>query len=570
MDDAEPELGEVADAAPSPGVASPGIAESSAEAPAAPADAAPPAEPPEPTPAPRRRRPRFYLRGRRLRLPQSRGGLAALLMIASGIGLVAVFSTVSLIHWTETADFCGRCHTMEPELKAYHAGPHRDVSCGECHVAPGIDGWVKSKIAGTRQLVEVVLGTFPEPIPPPEHAGLPDAADTCQKCHDVDSEELADLRTRTAFSEDEANTRQFVGLMIRPGSGDVFDVDRGVHWHVVRHVDFYSPDAHKATIDLVEATTPDGAIEQYIAQDEITVADDVQPDIDAIKAAQTQTTMSCYDCHNRIGHSISNPRVGLDYELSTGGVDATLPYIKREGMRILWSSYPDAETADAEADKLVGFYEQHYPDIAATKGAQIAAAVDEIKILYRLTATPEMKVTAATYPDNMGHNDYPGCFRCHDGGHVLVEDGVALKKTIPSSCDTCHTFPQIGPAVASLPLGQPPSTHNDSLWVFNHRTVATDLDPGSQTCGECHARDYCVNCHATGAVTVDHDTMATNHAQVIRQQGNTACAYCHQPVYCARCHQEPVLPVTSPFLHPVDNGTVRPPEGLSWPLVPHS
>ena len=43
----------------------------------------------------------------------------------------------------------------------------------------------------------------------------------------------------------------------------------------------------------------------------------------------------------------------------------------------------------------------------------------------------------------------------------------------------------------------------------------------------------------TGAVTVDHDTMSTNHAQVIRDQGNQACAYCHQPVYCARCHAEP-------------------------------
>ena len=304
------------------------------------------ADAPGAPPAPPAALTRLYLRGRRLRLPAvSAAASPRCCMIASGIGLVAVFSTVTLIHWTETADFCGRCHTMGPELKAYHAGPHRDVACGECHVEPGVTGWVKAKINGTRQLVEVVLGTFPKPIPPPEHADLPDPADTCMKCHDVSSEELADLRTRTAFSEDEDNTRQFVGLMIRPGSGDVFDVDRGVHWHVVRHVDFYSPDAHKLNIDLVEATTPDGAIEQYISQDKITVADDVQPDIDAIKSTQTQTTMSCYDCHNRIGHAVSNPRVGLDYKLSTGAIDSTLPYIKREGMRILWSGYPDQASA---------------------------------------------------------------------------------------------------------------------------------------------------------------------------------------------------------------------------------
>ena len=77
-----------------------------------------------------------------------------------------------------------------------------------------------------------------------------------------------------------------------------------------------------------------------------------------------------------------------------------------------------------------------------------------------------------------------------------------------------------------------------------------------------------MNCHTTGAVTVEHDTMATNHAEVIRDQGNTACAYCHQPVYCARCHKEPVLPVTTPFLQ---GSTILPSTattGVSWPLKP--
>jgi hypothetical protein len=58
--------------------------------------------------------------------------------------------------------------------------------------------------------------------------------------------------------------------------------------------------------------------------------------------------------------------------------------------------------------------------------------------------------------------------------------------------------------------------------------------------------------------------MMTNHAQVIRDQGNQACAYCHQPVYCARCHAEKVLPVTAPFN---TNSTGAVPEGVRWPLV---
>jgi nitrate/TMAO reductase-like tetraheme cytochrome c subunit len=508
--------------------------------------------------------PRRFPRLPRPRLPRSRRGLFALLLVLGGLGAVAAFGTISLISWTETADFCGRCHTMAPELQAYHAGPHRDVACAECHVEPGVAGWVKAKFNGTRQLVEVVLGTFPEPIPAPDHANLPSAEDTCAKCHDVSREAQTSLKTSTQFSEDEANTRQFVGLMVRPGGGDPFDVNRGVHWHVLRDVDYWSDDPRATEIDLVEAANGGGTIDTFIAQDKITVAEDPQPDIDAIKASERQTRMGCYDCHNRAGHSIANPRRGVDYEMSTERIDPTLPFVKREAMRILWATYPDDAAADAAADKLADFYRQNYPEVYAAKQPEIRLAIDRIKELYRETATPEMKVSAKTYPDNLGHTDFPGCFRCHDGGHVKVVNGVATKATIPSSCDTCHTFPQIGPAVASLPLGEPPSTHDDRLWVFNHRAVATGLDPGSQSCGECHARDYCVNCHSTGAVTVDHDEMLTNHAKVIRDQGNTACAYCHQPVYCARCHSEPVLPVTTPFLQ----GSTSPAAtGVSWPLA---
>jgi nitrate/TMAO reductase-like tetraheme cytochrome c subunit len=520
--------------------------------------------------SPRRRHP-FYLRGRRLRMPTSKRGLFALLMVIGSLGFVSIFAGVSMIHWTETADFCGRCHTMTPELMAYQSGAHAEVTCGECHVEPGIAGWVKAKVNGSRQLVEIILGTYPSPILPPEHSELPKASDTCMECHDVEREALAVLKTRTQFSEDEANSRQFVGLLVRPGGGDVFNVERSVHWHVIRNVTYTTPDENAASIDYVEAAMPDGSVRQYIAQDRIGIVEDVAPDIEELKATERTVTVTCYDCHNRAGHDVANPRTGLDYALSTGVIDATLPYIKREGMRILWSSYPDEATADTETDKLSDFYTANYPDVAQGKAAQIEEAIAQIKVLYRLTATPAMKVTAATYPNHLGHTDFPGCFRCHDGGHFLVENGVATKQTIPSTCDTCHTFPQIGPAVASLPLGEPPSTHNDSLWVFDHKNVASELDPGKQSCGECHARDYCVNCHATGAVSVEHATMTTNHAQVIRDQGNNSCAYCHLPVFCARCHKEPVLPLTTPFSH--GSGTTEGqvedlPTGVSWPLTP--
>ncbi|MCI0584811.1 MAG: NapC/NirT family cytochrome c [Chloroflexi bacterium] len=505
---------------------------------------------------------------RRLRsfihLPRTRRGLAALVLVLGGVGTFFVVGATSVIAWTETADFCGRCHTMGPELAAHAAGPHSDVTCGECHVSPGVEGWIKAKINGTRQLVEIVLGTFPEPIPPPDHDSLPPPTETCLRCHSLDRVGTAALVTRTEYTEDESNTRQFVGLMIRPGGGDVFDVDRSVHWHVLADVEFRSDDEAGQSIRWVGVTNADGSVDEYIRQDEIRLSEDVAPDIERITRESAARPVDCITCHNRIGHPLPSPRRAMDQAMAAGRIDPELPYIKREGMRILWSNFASETAADAEIDRLRGFYELHYPDVAERQAVAINDAIDEIKGLYRLAATPEMRVTATTYPDNLGHTDFAGCFRCHDGGHFLVENGAATKKAIPSSCDTCHTFPQIGGAIASLPLGVPPDSHDDRVWVFNHRLIAAGEDPGTNDCGECHARDYCSNCHATGAVTVDHDEMLTNHAAAIRASGAASCAYCHQPVYCARCHSEPVLPGSAPI---VGARLTEPVPGLEWPLI---
>jgi hypothetical protein len=479
---------------------------------------------------------------RRPRLPRSRRGIFALLLILAATGAALTFGASAAIGWTETADFCGRCHEMGPELAAYEAGPHRDVACAECHVEPGVGGWVKAKLNGTKQLIQVITGLYPRPVPPPDHSNLPPVSSSCLRCHSSDRLAATAVVTTTGFAEDEGNTREFIGLMIRPGGGDTFDVSRSVHWHVLQDVEFVAADDNSQKIDYVRVTRPSGAVEEFLAQAQIRDGADARPDIDRVTSEGPTRRMDCLECHNRAGHPIPNPRKGIDRSLSEGQLDPSLPYLKREGMSLLVADYPTVEAADAAIASLRGFYTLHYPEVAQRKASTIAAAVTELQRLYRLVAMPEMKVSARTYPDNLGHTDFPGCFRCHDGGHYLIKNGVATKDIIPATCDTCHTFPQLGPGVASIPYGKPPATHDDPLWVFGHREFATSVDPGGQLCGQCHAKDYCENCHKTGAITVKHDEMMLNHAAVIRTNGNASCGYCHQRPYCARCHSEDVLP----------------------------
>jgi nitrate/TMAO reductase-like tetraheme cytochrome c subunit len=477
---------------------------------------------------------------------RSRRGLFLLIVLVAGIGSAVTVGSVAAIQWTETAAFCGQCHTMGPELKAYEASPHRNVACVECHTEPGVAGWIKAKLNGTRQLVQILTGTYPKPIPAPDHDALPPTSVTCLKCHDV-APLVANggpikLVLHDSYQSDEAVTRDSIALVLRPfGFGGSSD-PRGVHWHIASDVEYLAADEHAQKIDYVAVTEDDGSKDEFLAASAVTMTNAVGPDIARLRANDRARTMDCIDCHNRIGHEIEGLDQAIDDQLDAGTVSRTLPFIKREASDRLSVEYASQAEADRAIDGLRDFYTARYPLIASDRAADINGAIAGLKTVYRLVATPDMRVTAATYPDNLGHQTAPGCFRCHDGAHYKVVGGALTNETIPSQCSTCHTFPQIGQTESGVLIGQRPDTHNDRLWVFNHKTRVTSADPTGQSCGACHTATYCENCHATSAVKVSHDSMVTSHASVTRQIGAAACASCHQPAYCAQCHSNRVLP----------------------------
>ena len=80
--------------------------------------------------------------------------------------LIGTQFTYRAVEHPDTPQFCGQSwHSMSPEFAAYQNSPHARVACVECHVAPGAARWIESKRAGTRQLIETMLGNFRRPIP---------------------------------------------------------------------------------------------------------------------------------------------------------------------------------------------------------------------------------------------------------------------------------------------------------------------------------------------------------------------------------------------------------------------
>ncbi len=493
---------------------------------------------------------------------RSRRGLFIAFILVAAIGSVITVGGVVAIGWTETAGFCGRCHTMGPELKAYAASPHREVPCAECHVQPGIVGWAKAKVNGTKQLIQVLTDTFPQPILPPDHADLPPTSVTCVRCHDVRplvaNGGPVKLILRTRYHDDESNTRDTVALVLRPAGFGGTSGTRGVHWHIDSDVEYVASDERAQKIDLVVVHNKDGTSEQFLTSSSVGISTDVQPDIDRLLSTGRPRRMDCLDCHNRVGHGTPGLDQAIDDALEAGRIDPALPFIKREAEDRLSAEYATTDDALRAIAGLRDFYARRYPLVARAKAPEINAAISEIGTIYQLVATPEMRVTAATYPNNLGHQTAPGCFRCHDGAHYKVKDGALTTESIPSACATCHTFPQIGSIQSGVLIGQRPRSHDDRLWVFSHRTSVSKVDPAGSSCGACHTRTYCENCHNTPAVKVPHDGMVINHARVTREVGAQACAFCHQPAFCAQCHADSVLPDPFPVLAPSPAASLPP------------
>lgn len=90
------------------------------------------------------------------------GVLVALGLIAAWVMFLPPFDVAEVVAEPE---FCGSCHNMEPELRAFEAGPHQAVgSCNDCHLPNDtfVRHYAWDAYVGTRDLVSFyVLGRAP-------------------------------------------------------------------------------------------------------------------------------------------------------------------------------------------------------------------------------------------------------------------------------------------------------------------------------------------------------------------------------------------------------------------------
>jgi len=346
--------------------------------------------------------------------------IATLTAINLVIVLIAGYGT---LHWMESPQFCGQvCHEpMHPQYTAWQNAPHSKVACVQCHIGEGGAAFIHYKTAGLRQLIHVVTNNYPRPIP--GVADMRPALETCGNCHWPDRTVGQALRVSRTYADDEANTETVAAMTMHVG-GPASENGRGIHWHANPNlkVEFVATDPDRQTIPWVKVTRPDGSVQEYAAEG-------ATPE--QLKAGEHRT-MDCLDCHNVVAHRIApTAEEAVDRAMASGDLPRTLPFVRREGVRLVQAKYSTTDAAVAAIDQeLRGFYKTQSGQIdSAALGRSVAA----LQHVYQRNVFPMMNVTFGSYPDNIGHMTSQGCFRCHDGGHT-AKDG----SSITADCESCH------------------------------------------------------------------------------------------------------------------------------------
>jgi hypothetical protein len=355
-----------------------------------------------------------------LRLPRTRSvivGVALLTIVNVFIVSLAGFGAV---HHMESTEFCGQtCHTtMEPEWKAHQVSPHSKVACVGCHVGPGAAGFVEAKAAGTRQLWHVIINKVPTPVEAPVRS-MPPARETCFGCHSAEGHQGDRMKAIREYADDETGTETVTTLQLHVGS---VKPARGIHWHIAQQIEYIATDRERQTIPYVKFTDGSGAVKEYSAEG-----------VTKEQLAQGERrVMDCMDCHNRPAHTMEpSPERAVDIAIAAGQLPRTLPFARREAVAALKDEYASGDDARRGIDaRLRQAFTSHAGDAA------LAPTITAVQNIYATNIFPAMKVKWGTYPNNIGHTFFNGCFRCHDDSHK-AGDGSVIKQ----DCETCHAMP---------------------------------------------------------------------------------------------------------------------------------
>lgn len=367
--------------------------------------------------------------------PRHRSNLTIFLAVTMVFLVLSMVGTYNAYYLTESVTFCGvTCHeVMTPEYTAYQESPHARVRCVECHIGPGADWFVKSKLSGAHQVVQVLTNSYELPIDTPIE-NLRPARDTCEECHWPEKFFESIQKTHIYYGSDEENTPYQLEILLQIGPSATEPDKQGIHWHIgLDHtLEYYASDEDRQEIPWVRVTYEDGTVKEFRSED----AQDFDP---ASVPEEEIRTMDCIDCHNRPSHRYHSPFRSVHQAMEMGRIDPKIPEVKFVVLEALREEYDTTEEAMNGLEKTIRDEYQDWMEDDTQKQERIENTIAAAQEIYSTNIFPEWKVDWTIYPWNIGHFQFPGCYRCHNDKHKTADGEV-----ISNDCKLCHVIVKQG------------------------------------------------------------------------------------------------------------------------------
>jgi hypothetical protein len=344
---------------------------------------------------------------------------------------LSALGSYEAFHFTESTRFCGTlCHyIMVPEHTAYQNSPHAKVLCASCHVGPGAGWYVRSKLSGAYQVYATLTNKYPKPIPTPIK-NLRPAREVCEQCHWPQKFYAHKLRLETHYLNDEENTRWDIRLIMKIGAEhSALGLQEGIHWHINPNVriEYIASDERNEELPWVRYINLEtGDTTVYVDQDNPIAEEDI--------STHQIKTMECTDCHNRPSHDYRAPAIFINQAITAGEIPKSLPEIKSVAMGILGEEFTTTDSAlIAIREYIENYYQENYSETVQEQAQLIEQAITGVQNAFSKNIFPEMRVRWDAYPNNIGHQEFKGCFRCHNNNHTSKQGAVIRK-----DCNLCH------------------------------------------------------------------------------------------------------------------------------------
>ncbi len=401
--------------------------------------------------------------------------------------------------YTNRSQFCGEsCHTMPPQYENWQVSAHSRVNCVDCHIGRAyIATQFSRKAQDISHVIQFVGASYEVPI---YSKKLRPASEACEKCHSPSKFSDDSLREFKTYNAELNNELTISYMSFKTGGGTQREGQgKGIHWHIENKVEYIATDSVHLEQEIPWVRVTDAATGK------VDVYADVTANLPADFAQQNQSDiklMDCITCHNRDSHPFPSPDTAMDEAMSQGFVDKTIPYIKKNALAVMERGYPTIDEAQAAILGLKEYYQTNWADYYAQYQETVDTSVDYMATMYSHMVYPNMDVSWTTHPNNVGHLESAGCFRCHDGKHLNEQ-----QEMVRIECNLCHTIPVENRPDGTIPdlpveIAFQPQSHVDTDWIARHRFEFDSTCEGCHTVGNPGGKDnssFCANagCHAT-------------------------------------------------------------------------